>query len=139
MLPRSEMAAVERSGRSSWRTYAMQPGEWPQPCTPVSPLIDARPGATEPQSVIGIWNTCRNGVSWTYDELCELFKESPSTNKEAHAWGKLRGRSPQAVQNQMSKLLDLVVSQKLRWDGQRLLRGKSAQVYQWPVGFRNPK
>lgn len=136
-LGADELEAVERSGRSSWQVYAMQPGEWPEPCIPVTPLLNARPGATEAQSMIGIWNTDRNGVSWTYDELCELFRCSPSSHSNALEWGKQRGRSSQAVQAQMIKLVDLVVNQKLRWDGERLLRGKRAQVYQWPVGFKN--
>lgn len=139
LLPLSELEAVECSGRSSWQEYATQPGHWPQETTPVVPLMRARPGATEPEVVHGVWNTERTGVAWSYEELCELMRDHPISKAQALHWGKMHGRTPQAVQAQMSRLRDLLVERKLKWDGERFLRGKNAQVFQWPVGFRNPK
>lgn len=48
LLSAAELAAVERSGRSSWQEYIATPTQWPEPTVPVAPLMAARPGAVEP-------------------------------------------------------------------------------------------
>jgi hypothetical protein len=134
-----ELEAVERSGRSSWYDYATTPTRWPEPTTPVVPLMMARPGATEPTIAHGSNILDRNGVWWSYSELCHLMEESPSTAQEVLAFARKAGRTASAVQMQMHRLRELIACRKIRWDGRLLLRGKNAQVYQWPVGFRNPR
>ena len=59
-LPTEELEAVERSGRSTWQDYAMTPGEWPAPTSPICPLMDARPGAVEPLNVALLNNQSRS-------------------------------------------------------------------------------
>ena len=139
VLPLGELQCVERSGRSTWMDYATTPGEWPFVVVPMVPLMEARPGAVEPLHVDSPTDLSRNGMDWSYDECCALVKTNPSRNVDIMAFAKQHGRTPMAVENQRSKLLDLMLQRKLRWDGQRLLRGHSALVYQWPIGFRNPK
>ena len=59
-LPTEELRAVERSGYSTWQQYAMTPGEWPAPITPILPLMDARPGKVEPLDVALLNNQSRS-------------------------------------------------------------------------------
>lgn len=49
-LSYAELDAVEISGRSNWMDYAEAPAQWPEPSAAVIPLMDARPGKTEPGS-----------------------------------------------------------------------------------------
>lgn len=139
VLSLGELQCVERSGRSAWMDYATTPNEWPAVVVPMVPLMEARPGAVEPLHVDRPTDLSRNGIDWSYDECCALIKANPSRNVDIIAFAKQHGRSPMAVENQRSKLMDLMLQRKLRWDGERLLRGHSALVYQWPIGFRNPK
>ena len=43
-----EVEAIERTGRSSWQQYASIPTQWPGERFAVLPLMEGRPGATEP-------------------------------------------------------------------------------------------
>ena len=138
-LPLSELEAVERSGRSTWQEYAMETGQDVKQAAPVVPLMDARPGKTEPYYLKSAWNNDRSGVAWSYDELCELMRDHPIGIAEALDWGKMHGRSPQAVQTQMQRLRDMLIYKEIRWDGVRLLRGSKANANQWPFSLQNPK
>ena len=137
VLPLGELDSVELTGRSRWMDYATTPGEWAALAAPVVPLMEARPGAVEPLHVDCPTDLSRNGITWSYEELCALVKANPSRNKEIIVFAKLHGRSPHAVESQRSKLMDLLYQKKIRWTGERLVRGHHALVYQWPIGFRN--
>lgn len=138
IMPIAEAEAIERSGACSLWEYISTPTTWPQQTVPFVTLMEARPGATEPVELHGAWID-RNGMPWTYDELCQLLKDNPRTLTEQLQWGKERGRRVQGVHAQLYRLSDLMNQRKIKWDGERILRGRKAQVDQWPVGFRNPK
>ena len=63
-----EVEAVERSGRSSWQSYALTPSTWPEPSSAVVPLMEGRPGAVEPwvRPVEGVLNF---GAQRTWEEM----------------------------------------------------------------------
>ena len=48
ILSWDELMSVEVSGRSFLHDYISTPSQWPEPTAAVAPLMDARPGATEP-------------------------------------------------------------------------------------------
>jgi hypothetical protein len=135
-LPLGELEAVERSGCSSWQTYIMQRPQWAPPSAPVVPLMEARPGQTDP--VVPFHTLNRDGEVWTYGEICQAIRSNPKTHRERAALGAIMRRSPDGIQNVLLRVESLRSQRKLMWVGDRLLRGTKAQVYQWPIGFRNP-
>lgn len=68
-MPYEELESVERSGRSSWQVYAMQPGDWPNQCTPIAPLMDARPGQTTEGEFPAHLPVIESPTAKTFDEM----------------------------------------------------------------------
>ena len=147
MMTFKEAEAIERSGRCSVWEYIATPTVWPKAQVPALPLMDARPGKTEPvnETMLPARDEPkqvvppRHAVNWTYEELCDLMKLYPFKRHDARKFGEQVQRNELAVLRQMTRLKSLILDLRLRWDGERILRGKCARVHEWPVGWRNPK
>lgn len=149
IMTKVEAQAIERSGACSLWEYISTPTTWPQQNVPVVPLMEARPGATEPvNGPVTMWEIQngpaevvpgRHALDWTYDELCQLMHLFPFSQCDAAEFASKVQRTDLSVRMRMTKLHSLINEQRIRWDGTRILRGKRAAVYQWPLGFQNPK
>lgn len=151
LLSHKEAQAIERSGSCTLLGYINTPSKLPEHEHPVVPLMEMRTGKTEPINA-QVWQVevgpvqvvpGQHAVNWTYEELCDLMKHCAGkyalSRYEASDFAFKTQRSELAVMQQATKLKNLVLDLRLRWDGRRILRGKCARVYEWPVGWRNPK
>ena len=120
-----EVEAIERSGTSSIGEYITTPPTWPQATTPFTPLMEQRPGATEPQMPCP-W---MNGVTWTYKEVLDLMR------MDIEKFCRSYGRQYVAAKMKRAHVEDQIRRKKLKWDGGLLLRGSKASMVQWPIGM----
>lgn len=116
IMPIAEAEAIERSGACSLWEYISTPTTWPQQTVPFVTLMEARPGATEPVELHGAWID-RNGMPWTYDELCQLLKDNPRTLTEQLQWGqRTRAKSAGRTRSTVSPIrLDEPTKNQVGW------------------------
>ena len=132
-MSHDEAEAIERSGPpSSWRTYANVRRDFGEH-HPVAPLMDMRPGKTSPDYIIEAGKMDRNGKTWTYKELCDLLKDDPSSKEQLERFAMLTSRTVDSVGSQRTKLLRMIWSKHIHFDGERIVPGRYGDRKLWPL------
>jgi hypothetical protein len=134
----AEIEAIERYNfdRQTIQQYMYWPAEFAEPTVPFSPLMEARPGKTDPWDVEYIPN---GHMRWQLPDMIMLLKlYDEGVLPTAHIADRL-SRTASAVLNRNRRLRSLINESRLTWDGVTLRRGTRANVYQWPLGFRNKR
>jgi lambda repressor-like predicted transcriptional regulator len=95
--------------------------------------MDMRPGKTSPDYIIEAGKMDRNGKTWTYKELCDLLKDDPSSKEQLERFAMLTSRTVDSVGSQRTKLLRMIWSKHIHFDGERIVPGRYGDRKLWPL------